>query len=95
MNPDDHHDHDLPHDHRDGDGDTEHRVRLSERLALRTKEAAAALGVSERTLRQLRPELPTVQRGNVVLFPVDGVLLPISGLICQAFEPRCWNTTAR
>ncbi len=44
-----------------------------ERLALRPKEAAEALGVSERTLRQLLPELPTVRRGNIVLVPVAGL----------------------
>ena len=44
-----------------------------ERLALRPKEAAEALGISERTLRQLLPELPTVRRGNVVLVPVAGL----------------------
>ncbi len=47
--------------------------RLAERLALRPKEAAEALGISERTLRQLLPELPTVRRGNVVLVPVAGL----------------------
>ncbi len=44
---------------------------LSSRLALRPKEAAEALGISERTLRQLLPELPTVRRGNIVLIPLD------------------------
>lgn len=43
------------------------------RLALRPKEAAEALGVSERTLRGLLPELPTVRRGGVVLLPVEGL----------------------
>ena len=46
---------------------------LVERLALRPKEAAEALGISERTLRQLLPELPTVRRGNIVLVPVAGL----------------------
>jgi excisionase family DNA binding protein len=46
-------------------------IRLSSRLALRTKEVAAALGISERSVRQLLPELPTVRRGNIVLIPVD------------------------
>jgi excisionase family DNA binding protein len=60
-------------DHR-GDRDAqEHCLRLSERLALRPKEAAEALGISERTLRQLLPELPTVRRGNIVLVPVAGL----------------------
>jgi excisionase family DNA binding protein len=48
-------------------------LRLVDRLALRPKEAAEALGVSERTLRQLLPELPTVRRGNIVLVPVAGL----------------------
>ena len=48
-------------------------IRLSSRLALRTKEVATALGISERTLRQLLPELPTVRRGNIVLVPIEGL----------------------
>jgi excisionase family DNA binding protein len=48
-------------------------VRFCGRLALRPKEAAEVLGVSERTLRQLLPELPTVRRGNIVLVPVAGL----------------------
>ncbi len=48
-------------------------LRLVDRLALRPKEAAEALGISERTLRQLLPELPTVRRGNIVLVPVAGL----------------------
>ena len=59
--------------HRDGEDAQEHRPQLSERLALRPKEAAEALGISERTLRQLLPELPTVRRGNIVLVPVAGL----------------------
>jgi excisionase family DNA binding protein len=46
-------------------------IDLRTRLALRPKEAAEALGVSERTLRQLLPELPVVRRGGVVLLPVE------------------------
>ena len=46
---------------------------LDSRLALRPKEAAEALGISERTIRQLLPELPTVRRGGVVLVPVAGL----------------------
>jgi excisionase family DNA binding protein len=46
---------------------------LSSRLALRPKEAAHALGISERTLRQLLPELPVVRRGGVVLIPVEAL----------------------
>ena len=50
-----------------------HESPPAERLALRPKEAAEALGISERTLRQLLPELPTVRRGNIVLVPVAGL----------------------
>ena len=48
-------------------------VQLSARLALRPAEAAAALGIGERTLRQLLPELPHVRVGGVVLIPVDAL----------------------
>ncbi len=34
-----------------------HSAQLANRLALRPKEAAVALGVSERTLHQMLPEL--------------------------------------
>lgn len=44
---------------------------LDSRLALRPKEAAAALGISERTLRQLLPALPCVRLGRAVVLPVD------------------------
>lgn len=46
---------------------------LAGRVALRPPEAARALGVSERTLRGLLPELPHVRRGAVVLIPVDAL----------------------
>ena len=45
-------------------------VDLSTRLALRPREAAAALGVSERTLRTLRSELVCVRIGGTLLYPV-------------------------
>ncbi len=48
-------------------------ARLTNRLALRPREAAEALGVSERTLRQMLPELPHVRVGGVVLLPVDAL----------------------
>jgi len=48
-------------------------VRLDERLALRPAEAARALGIGERTLRQLLPTLPHVRAGGTVLLPVDGL----------------------
>jgi hypothetical protein len=45
-------------------------IELSTRLALRPREAAAALGICERTLRELQPELPTVRVGRSLLYPV-------------------------
>ena len=45
-------------------------LRLSNRLALSIREAAAAVGVSERTLRQMLPELPHVRLGSRVVIPV-------------------------
>ncbi len=41
------------------------------RLALRPREAAYALGISERTLRQILPELPHLRVGGVVLLAVE------------------------
>ena len=41
------------------------------RLALRPNEAARALGVSERTLREMLPELPHVRLGRRVVIPID------------------------
>jgi len=46
---------------------------LDRRLALRLKEAAFALGISERKLREMLPELPHVRHGSVVLFPVESL----------------------
>ena len=51
------------------DGD----LRLADRLALRPTEAAKALGVSERTLRQMLPDLPHLRIGGSVLIPVDAL----------------------
>ncbi len=62
-----------PQGHSNGRDALERHPQLSERLALRPKEAAEALGISERTLRQLLPELPTVRRGNIILVPVAGL----------------------
>jgi hypothetical protein len=46
---------------------------LARRLALRPRELAECLGVSERALRQLAPELPRVCRRGLVLYPVDAI----------------------
>ena len=51
----------------------EDRLCLANRLALRPKEAAEALGVSERKLREMLPELPHVRRDSVVMLPVEGL----------------------
>ena len=48
-------------------------IGLTDRLALRTAEAAKALGIGERTLRQILPELPHVRVGGVILIPVDAL----------------------
>ena len=45
-------------------------VQLSERLALSIAEAAAAVGVSERLMRTLMPEIPHCRIGNRVVIPV-------------------------
>ena len=47
--------------------------RIADRLALRPAEVAHALGISERTVRQLLPELPHVRVGGVILLPVAGL----------------------
>ena len=52
---------------------SEKRIALTDRLALRPAEAARALGVSERTLRQLLPQLPHLRAGTAVLIPVEGL----------------------
>ncbi len=44
---------------------------LAGRLALRPREAARALGIGERTLRQILPEIPHVRVGSAVVIPVD------------------------
>ena len=46
-------------------------IDLAGRLALRPIEAAEALGISERKLRQLLPGLPHVRLDGVVVLPVD------------------------
>jgi hypothetical protein len=46
-------------------------VRLSERLALSVGEAAAAIGVSERLMRTVLPDIPHCNVGNRVVIPVS------------------------
>jgi hypothetical protein len=49
----------------------DHHLDLTGRMALRPKEAATALGLSERTLRGLLSQIPHFREGGVVLIPVD------------------------
>ncbi len=51
----------------------EERLHLADRLALRPKEAAQALGLSERKLREVLPQLPHVRVGGAVLLPVEAL----------------------
>ena len=55
-----------------GDGKTQ-GLHLDTRLALRPEEAAVALGVSERKLREMLPELPHLRHGRAVLLPVEAL----------------------
>ena len=50
--------------------DVKQGVDLSQRLALTVPEAAAAVGVSERHLRSILPELPHCRIGGRVVIPV-------------------------
>jgi hypothetical protein len=52
---------------------TDERLHLADRLALRVPEAARALGISERQLRQLLPEVPHTRLGGCVVLPVDAL----------------------
>lgn len=47
--------------------------KLDERLALTLPEAAQALGVSERHLRSMLPEIPHLHMGKRVVIPVDAL----------------------
>ena len=51
--------------------DTERSLCLADRIGLTVEEAAAALGVSERHLRSLLPEIPHARLGGRVVVPVD------------------------
>ncbi len=47
--------------------------RLSNRLGLRPAEVADVLGISERSVRQVLPELPHLRIGTAVVVPVDAL----------------------
>jgi hypothetical protein len=44
---------------------------LSTRLALRPVEAADALGISERKLREILPTLPVIRMDGCILIPIE------------------------
>ena len=46
-------------------------IRLDCRLALRPREAAAALGLSERAFRAMLPSIPHYRERGAVLIPPD------------------------
>ena len=47
--------------------------QLANRLGLRPAEVADVLGISERTIRQILPELPHLRIGSAVVVPVDAL----------------------
>jgi hypothetical protein len=49
------------------------QFHLADRLALRPTEVAQALGLSERSVRQLLPELPHLRVGTAVVVPIEGL----------------------
>ena len=46
---------------------------LADRLGLRPKEVATALGLSERAVRQMLPTLPHIRFGSAVVVPIDSL----------------------
>jgi excisionase family DNA binding protein len=50
---------------------SETAIHLPDRLALTIPEAATAVGVSERLIRDLLPEIPHCRLGNRVVIPVS------------------------
>ena len=49
------------------------KVCLADRLGLRPKEVATALGLSERAVRQMLPTLPHIRFGSAVVVPIDSL----------------------
>ena len=47
------------------------RLYLEDRLALRPAEVAHALGISDRTVRTILPQLPHLRVGTAILVPTD------------------------
>lgn len=55
----------------------------SQRLALRPREAARALGISERMLWSMtnRGEVPHIRVGRAILYPVDALRTWLAGQV--------------
>ncbi|MEJ2705938.1 MAG: helix-turn-helix domain-containing protein [Sedimentisphaerales bacterium] len=58
-------------------------------LAMRAKEAAKAIGISERTLWQWTEDgyVPHIRRGKVVLYPVDALRDWLRGQAREGTKP--------
>ena len=61
---------------------TKRNVRLEDRLALTIPEAAEVIGVSERHIRSLIPEIPHCHVGGRVVVPVS----LLEGWLCKQVE---------
>ena len=51
----------------------DHTPEQPERLALRPIEVAKALGVSERTIRQVLPGIPHFRIGTAIVVPIEAL----------------------
>ena len=58
---------------RNAEHDERKPLQLAGRLGLRPAEVAETLGISERTVRQILPELPHLRLGTAVVVPVDSL----------------------
>ena len=55
----------------DGASMTRQSIQLANRIGLTVKETADALGVSERHIRELLPEIPHTRLGNRIVIPIQ------------------------
>ena len=62
----------------------ERKLDLANRMALRPREVAEALGISERKVRDLLPELPRVYLGTAIVVPVE----PLKKMALRRIEAR-------
>ena len=68
-------------------------IQLANRIALTVKETADALGVSERHIRELLPEIPHTRLGNRIVIPVE--LLTVWLRDRAQSEKRCADDVAK